>query len=451
MATFFMPLNYVRADGNRLKNYLKNTLALVQSQNVLVFQNPNKIEVALEISERGRARAFVELLARRLGLSTINPPTTDQIKQVAKQQNATLVEYSLITNELAINGKHQTQESELFIWVIKPTGEILFRRVDLKKMLPKENNSLADFINQTPMAIGTSNRSIIPITSHAKEKLKKLYEILIHPISDILPTNPDEHVIFIPQGELFLVPFAALQNAQGKYLIENHTISTAPSIQALDLLAQFKQRHKRQKTQDVLVVGNPIMPTVVLKPGDKPHQFSPIPGAEQEAKAIATIMNTQALTGKAATEIEVVQRIPKARIIHLATNTYIDTMQGFKSFLAFAPSASSDGLLTIDEINNLQLYAELVVLSSSQTALGRITGDGVIGLSRAFFAAGVPSVIGSLWYVSNQSTLFFMTEFYKNLRENTDKATALRQAMLATMKKYPHPMEWAAFTLIGVS
>ncbi|MCX7592929.1 MAG: CHAT domain-containing protein [Fischerella sp.] len=290
-----------------------------------------------------------------------------------------------------------------------------------------------------------------PVKSNLKEKLKKLHEILIHPISEILPRNPDERVIFIPQGELFLVPFAALQNAQGKYLIENHTISTAPSIQALDLLAQFKQRYQRQKRQDALVVGNPIMPTVVLKPGDKPQQFSPIPGAEQEAKAIATIMNTQALTGQAATEIEVVRRMSKARIIHLATNAYIDTMQGFKSFLAFAPSANSDGLLTIDEINKLQLHAELVVLSSSQTALGRITGDGVIGLSRAFFAAGVPSVVGSLWYVSDQSTVFLMTEFYKNLRKNPEVAVALRQAMLATMKKYPHPMEWAAFTLIGVS
>lgn len=326
----------------------------------------------------------------------------------------------------------------------------------MKKILPKENNSLADFITQTRVSISASNRSakgkiiVTPVKSHSKEKLKKLHEILIHPISEILPTNPDERVIFIPQGELFLVPFAALQNPQGKYLIENHTISTAPSIQALDLLAQYKQRHQMQKTQDVLVVGNPTMPTVVLKPGDKPHQLSPIPGAEQEAKAIASIMNTQALTGKAATEIEVVQRMPKARIIHLATNAYIDEIQSFKSFLAFAPSASSDGLLTMNEINNLQLNAELVVLSSSQTALGRITGDGVIGLSRAFFAAGVPSVIGSLWYVPDQSTAFLMTEFYKHLRENPDKAAALRQAMLATMKKYPHPMEWAAFTLIGV-
>ncbi|MCX7592930.1 MAG: hypothetical protein N2235_04040 [Fischerella sp.] len=132
-----MLLNYGRADVNQPRNHLKNPSALLQLQNVLVSQNPNKIEVALEIAERGRARAFVELLASRLGLSTISPPSIDKIKQVAKQQNATLVEYSLISDEFSINDKGQIQASELLIWVIRPTGKIAFRRVDLKKMLPK--------------------------------------------------------------------------------------------------------------------------------------------------------------------------------------------------------------------------------------------------------------------------------------------------------------------------
>lgn len=122
MAIFSMPLNYVRADANQPRNRFQNPSVLVQLQKIFVSQNPNKIEVALEIAERGRARAFAELLASRLGLSTVSPPTKDQIKQVAKQQNATLVEYSLITDEFTINGKRQIQASELFIWVIKPTG-----------------------------------------------------------------------------------------------------------------------------------------------------------------------------------------------------------------------------------------------------------------------------------------------------------------------------------------
>ena len=95
------------------------------------------------------------------------------------------------------------------------------------------------------------------------------------------------------------------------------------------------------------------------------------------------------------------------------------------------------------------LKAELVVLSGNDTAIGKVTNDGVIGLSRSFLTAGATSVIGSLWSVSDRETAFLMTEFYQELSKNPDKAAALRQAMLTTMKKYPSPMYWAAFILIG--
>ncbi len=109
----------------------------------------------------------------------------------------------------------------------------------------------------------------------------------------------------------------------------------------------------------------------------------------------------------------------------------------------------NDGLLTANEILNLRLNAELVVLSACNTGQGRITGDGVVGLSRAFISAGVPSVIVSLWAVPDAPTAKLMTMFYQNLQTNPDKARALRQAMLSTMKDYPLPIDWAAFTLIG--
>jgi CHAT domain-containing protein len=119
------------------------------------------------------------------------------------------------------------------------------------------------------------------------------------------------------------------------------------------------------------------------------------------------------------------------------------------SALALAPSGKDDGWLTSEEIQNLNLKAELVVLSGNDTAIGKVTNDGVIGLSRSFFTAGATSVIGSLWCVSDMETAFLMTEFYQEFSKNPDKAAALRQAMLITMKKYPYSMNWAAFTLIG--
>lgn len=89
------------------------------------------------------------------------------------------------------------------------------------------------------------------------------------------------------------------------------------------------------------------------------------------------------------------------------------------------------------------------MLSACDTGRGRVTGDGVIGLSRAFVAAGVPSIVVFLWKVPDDSTAFLMTEFYKNLQKFPDKAQALRQAMLTARANYTDPLHWAAFTLIG--
>jgi CHAT domain-containing protein len=125
---------------------------------------------------------------------------------------------------------------------------------------------------------------------------------------------------------------------------------------------------------------------------------------------------------------------------------------GVPGAIALAPDGTgelNDGLLTTSEILDMNLNAELVVLSACDTGRGRITGDGVIGLSRSLITAGVPSVIVSLWSVPDAPTASLMTQFYQNLQTNPDKAQALRQAMLTTMQNHPHPRDWAAFTLIG--
>ncbi len=106
-------------------------------------------------------------------------------------------------------------------------------------------------------------------------------------------------------------------------------------------------------------------------------------------------------------------------------------------------------MLTAGEILDLKLNAELVVLSACDTGQGKLTGDGVIGLSRSLIAAGVPSAIVTLWKIPDDTTAFLMTKFYQNLQQQPDKAQALRSAMLTTMEQYPNPINWAAFTLIG--
>jgi CHAT domain-containing protein len=179
---------------------------------------------------------------------------------------------------------------------------------------------------------------------------------------------------------------------------------------------------------------------------------------QTEAKAIATLFNTKAIIGNEATKTAIVQKMTKARIVHLATHGLLDDYKqlGVPGAIALAPdpqktNEEGNGLLTAYEILDLKLNAELVVLSACDTGRGRITGDGVIGLSRSLITAGVSSVMVSLWKVPDEATASLMSEFYKNIQHKTDKATALRQAMLTTMKKEPEPVNWAAFTLIGES
>ena len=464
LTTVSIPVNTVQANDLYLKpstanidtisNSANQTSIYKQLQKNLI--NQNKPEAALEISERSHNGEFRELLTSHKSKQIAISLSSEQIKQVAKQQNATIVQYSIINDEFVIAGQKQTQESELLIWVIKPTGEIALRQVNLKPLWQKENTSLSDLVAGIRGIMGTQHRNNKKIKVFPGEKdiskkdLQKLHEILIQPIADLLPNQPDKHIIFIPQGDLFFLPFAALQDTKGQYLIEKHTIATAPSIQVLDLLYQRKQQNQGL-VKEVLIVGNPIMPAKPFPGWEKPQEQHPLPGAEQEAKQIAEIFNTKALIGNAATETTIVQKMPQAKIIHLATIALPNNEQGLDSALALAPSSKDDGWLTSEEIINLNLKAELVVLSGNDTAIGKVTNDGVIGLSRSFLTAGATSVIGSLWCVSDMATAFLMTEFYQELSKNPDKAAALRQAMLITMKKYPNPINWAAFTLIGDS
>ncbi|MBD2201285.1 CHAT domain-containing protein [Calothrix sp. FACHB-1219] len=456
------------SDANKVSLFETQLATYQLLQQVLIAQN--KPETALEISERGRARAFLELLTSRLSANnnvTKAPqlPSILEMQQIAKRQNSHLVQYSIIKEEFLIAGKPQIKESELYIWVIKPTGEVSFRKTDLKPLWQKDKTTLNDYIITSRNSIGTRGTAFRgvnvvynPNAPAAKNNLKHLYQLLINPIADLLPQNPNERVTFIPQGGLFLVPFPALQDEQGKYLIEKHTILTSPSIQVLDLTHKQLQRIGKQPIQgnNTLIVGNPTMPFISPKIGDKPQQLTPLPGAEQEANAIAKLLKTQPLIGSKATKAAVLGRLTQARFAHLATHGIFDDIQGLNSAIALAPNSpgskgnqKGDGLLTAAEILDLKLNAELVVLSACDTGRGRISGDGVIGLSRSLISAGVPSVLVSLWSVPDAPTASLMTEFYQNLQKSPDKAQALRQAMLTTMKNNPNPVDWATFTLIG--
>lgn len=448
-------------------------------QQVLIVAN--QPEAALEVSEQGRSRAFAELLSRRLQnqagaaekqvASADRPIDLATIRQIARQQQATLVEYAIVVDDdFRFRGKRQGREQALYIWVVSPTGKVSFRQVDLRSLWAQQL-TLTDLVRasrcfsptckplgQTPgRGLGVVGNSSPKPSSRpvSQVALEKLHQLLIQPIGELLPANPSDRVIFIPQGPLFLVPFPALRAGNGQYLVEQHTPLTAPAIQVLGLTHQQSQQRQGSGREGPLIVGNPTMPEVAPAPDEEPFQLSPLPGAEQEARAIARLLQTPVLVGDQATKAAVLQRLPRANWIHLAThglleygNTSLNSLE-VPGAIALAPSPPDSGLLTASEILDLRLQADLVVLSACDTGQGRITGDGVIGLSRSFIVAGASSVIVSLWMVPDAPTAQLMTQFYQSLQTNSNKAAALRSAMLTTMKQYPEPYAWAAFTLIG--
>jgi CHAT domain-containing protein len=394
-------------------------------------------------------------------------PNLEQIQQTARTGNSTLVEYSIIYDDFKLEGRQKGKDSALYIWVIQPNGQITFRSVDLKPLWQQQNTSLAELVTNSRRGIGVLDRGD-PASARialTPERLRQLHEqqsrylhqlhhLLIEPIADLLPSDPNAHVIFMPQQALFLVPFVALKDNSDQYLIQQHTISIAPAIQVLNLTRQKRQALPESKTPKVLVAGNPIMPQVIVPGADAPLYLPDLPGAEKEAIAVAKAFNTKVFLGKQATKREITQQMQTARIIHLATHGLLDDFKGLgvPGAIALAPDGNgqpNDGLLTADDILGMKLQAELVVLSACNTGGGSLTGDGVIGLSRSLITAGVPSVVVSLWSVPDAPTAALMTDFYTILNHTPNKAQALRQAMLDTMKDHPNPIDWAAFTLIG--
>ncbi len=404
----------------------------------------------LEVAERSRARAFVFLLDQQLSESTGQamsvpvPPTIEEMRAIARDHKATLVEYTQL-------------HDHLIIWVIRPDGQIFGEFVPLNDQEQSieslvmasrcpnvrcENRVLTSMRGSgtfdpeiTRDAFADFNAGEIGESNALQQQL---YKVLIEPIADYLPTDPEDLVIFIPDGSLFLVAFPALQDEAGSYLIEKHTISIAPAIEVLGKTRQLAAR--RAENNSILIVGNPTMP----------GGLTSLEGAEVEANEIADLWSTVMLTANEATETRIVEQMPSARVIHLATHGIFDDEAGLSSAIALAPSGEDDGWLTAAEILDLSLNADLVALSACSTGLGRISGDGVIGLSRSLMVSGVPSVLVSLWNVSDRATADLMVEFYRVWQGgDMGKARALRRAMLSVKEKYPNPYYWAAFVLIG--
>lgn len=273
---------------------------------------------------------------------------------------------------------------------------------------------------------------------------------MIQPIVDLLPKDHNQLVVVIPHESLFLVPFAALQSETGDWLIDHHTLTVSPSIQVLRLTYQRSRNHWSTLAPS-LIVGNPIMPEVALASDSPTQTLCPLPGAEQEALAVAEILGAKAIIGAAATKAYICNLLPTVRIAHFATHGLLSyaAKQTIPGAIALTASESDNGLLSSSEILQFQLIAELAVLSACNTAQGNLTGDGIVGLAYAFITAGVSSVVVSLWSIPDSPTASLMMQFYQYLNAGYSKSAALRRAILNVKQQHSQPINWGAFLVFG--
>lgn len=468
--------------------YYQSAIVDVRQQ-ILVRQK--KFKEALLTAELGRGQAQQRILEDRLGMrgKQLPPLKFEDVLETAKRLDRTLLFYSLAhafdgTVRAVIPAKHPLRAPvALHIWLVRPDGQVSFRARPVNGSIDALIQKARQQINpprtqpkkpaQTGKAASPadatgekgneeqerSGEQIAPQEDATKvpekDYLHELYQVLIQPVRSQLPKDIRSHVTIIPQGPLFNVPFAALADDDSEPLIAKHTLSISPSIAMLKLAVAKKKANQSRELKGILLVGNPAMPSKQIRPDKPASKLSPLPGAEKEVNILADVLKAKPLVGKDATETKVVEQMKSAKLIHLATHGALEAdnvfAQAYLSAVALAPDEQEDGFLTVRETMKLELGADLVVLSACNTGLGKVTGDGIVGLTRGYISAGVPTVVASLWPVSDLSAGYFMVIFHSARSSGKDDATALRLAALQTRKRFPKPSDWAAFSIYGLA
>lgn len=385
---------------------------------------------ALEVSERSRARAFMELIARQsygsiveIDDQLVTPADFQQILQTAQRLDAPIVDYYILDHPSIAEGR------QLVIWLINPNGNLYTKKVALA-------DAAFNIINK--IANGPENI--------ARGELKWLSSLLFpSEVMQYLPKKDKGKLVLVPHQILARVPLMSLYDSVKRAYIETYSCQQVPGISVLLRTGEIKARREPATlgAGSILLMGNPKMP----------NNEESLRGAEQEAMSLAALLQTKAWLGSEATELRFKKEAAAKSIIHLATHGSISDEKPMESSVILTGGNGEDGRLTAAEIMKLRLNADLVVLSACESGLGKVSGDGIEGLVRSFIAAGTTSIIVSLWEVGDEPTRELMTAFYKNIKQGMDKAEALQKAQLSLSikQRWQDPRYWAAFVLYGES
>lgn len=396
---------------------------------------------------------------RYAALTQPQPLTLTQIQEQVLDDDTILLEYSL--------GKERS-----YLWVVTKTSLTSYT------LPPREEIEQAAkaFRNALTIPSLRIRRSIFTQTSAA------LSEKVLGPAADFL--IDDKRLLIVSDGALQYIPFAALAvpnppDDSESYLplIVKHEVVSLPSASTMAVLRQeIAGRTPASKTLAVLAdpVFTPyddrLQPNeeslnlgIKSEPGTRASEveFSRLPYTKLEAEEILALVpeseRRKAFGFDASREAATNPELSQYRIVHFATHGLLDSVNPELSGLVFSllnqEGEPLNGFLRLHEIFNLNLPAELIVLSACETGLGQeIRGEGLVGLTRGFMYAGAPRVLVSLWSVDDEATARLMVNFYqKMLQQGLTPAAALRSAQIELweQQRWQAPFYWAAFTLQG--
>lgn len=410
-------------------------------------------KLAFSYAERSKSRVLLDLLSK----SPIDSKNT-RIEPARNPQPVNLDEFKAsLLDKNSVILEYSVGDSSSCLWVITKSGYNLYKLPARKK--------LQEQIESIRFALLDPSQGISEFFAQAGISL---YNELIKPAEPLL--NKKSRLVIIPDGVLNYLPYEVLFNDDNKtakedsyanipFLIKKYPVSYVQSASVLKTLIaqQAKRKESATEKKKLLAFGDPLY--------EDSSRLSAVkyPRLEFSGKEIENIASyftggsSETYLRNKATEENLKRNneLNKFNYIHFATHGLIDEDKPDLSSLVLTSEKNSgeDGFLQAYEIYNLKLNADLVVLSACQTGLGKLVrGEGMVGLTRAFMYAGTPSVLVSLWSVSDVSTSILMGEFYKNLIKNKlSKTDALRKAQLTLIadQKYSHPFHWAPFVLIG--
>lgn len=261
---------------------------------------------------------------------------------------------------------------------------------------------------------------------------QRLYDRLLRPLEGRLR----ERLTVVPHGPLHYLSFASLHDGRS-WLIDRHSLRILPSGNVDALL----RAGARRPTERSLILANP----------DTGVAANDLQFAEAEARSVAGVLpRPHLLTRRDATETALRKESGGVGYLHLASHGKFRAAEPLKSYLLLAPDRDNDGVLSVDELYGLKLDADLVALSACDTGLGQgSAGDDVVGFVRGFFFSGARSLLASYWSVDDAATADLMRSFYANLK-TLGKARALREAQREVARTRPEPLYWAGFYLAGL-